>query len=88
MAHSGGVAPGYYLVPLQGTKNLPLGLTPRRRASDITDGRFRLCTLRMTTRPYSFLYSRVRSSQTISMCAPFFKPDAKIARPSNPAGLE
>jgi hypothetical protein len=22
VAHSGGVAPGYYLVPLQGTKNL------------------------------------------------------------------
>ena len=29
VAHSGGGAPGYYLVPLQGTKNLPLGLTPR-----------------------------------------------------------
>jgi hypothetical protein len=27
---SGGVAPGYYLVPLQGTKNLPLGVTLRR----------------------------------------------------------
>ncbi|MGB9485087.1 MAG: hypothetical protein WCD04_03100, partial [Terriglobia bacterium] len=28
MALSGGVAPGYYLVPLQGTTNLPFGLTP------------------------------------------------------------
>jgi len=27
-AFSGGVAPGYYLVPLQGTKNLPFGLNP------------------------------------------------------------
>jgi len=30
VAHSGGVAPGYYLVPLQGTKNLPFDLTLRR----------------------------------------------------------
>jgi len=28
LALSGGVAPGYYLVPLQGTKRLPVGLTP------------------------------------------------------------
>ena len=27
MALSGGVAPGYYLVPLQGTKKLSFGLT-------------------------------------------------------------
>ena len=27
MALSGGVAHGYYLVPLQGAKNLPFGLT-------------------------------------------------------------
>ncbi|MGO8736233.1 MAG: hypothetical protein ACLQVM_25960, partial [Terriglobia bacterium] len=27
--HFGGVAPGYSLVPLQSTKNLPLGLTPQ-----------------------------------------------------------
>ena len=33
MALSGGVAPGYYLVLLQGTKNLPFGHTPRRRLS-------------------------------------------------------
>ena len=43
-----GVAPGYYLVPLQGTKNLPFGLTPRHPVSDITDSHFRLCMLRMT----------------------------------------
>ncbi len=30
LAHSEGIAPGYYLVPLQGTKNLPFGLSPRR----------------------------------------------------------
>jgi hypothetical protein len=29
-AHSGGVAPGYYLVPLQGTKNPTFGPTLRR----------------------------------------------------------
>ena len=48
MALSGGVAPGYYLVPLQGRKNLPFGLSPRHPISDITDSRFRLSMLRMT----------------------------------------
>jgi hypothetical protein len=28
-AHSGGVAPGYYIVPLQGRKNLPFARTLR-----------------------------------------------------------
>ena len=42
---SGGVAPGYYLAPLQGTKNLPFGLTPRHRVSDITASRFPLSLL-------------------------------------------
>jgi hypothetical protein len=48
VALSGGVAPGYYLVPLQGTKNLPFGLTPRHPVSDITDSSFRPSMLRMT----------------------------------------
>jgi hypothetical protein len=48
LAFSGGVATGYYLVPLQATKNLPFGLTPRHPVSDITDSRLRLCTLRRT----------------------------------------
>ena len=47
MALSGGVAPGYYLLPLQGTKNLPFGLTPLHPVSDITESRFRLSMLRM-----------------------------------------
>jgi len=48
VALSGGVAPGYYLLPLQGTKDLPFGLTPRHAVSGITDYRIRLCMLRMT----------------------------------------
>jgi hypothetical protein len=35
-------APGYSLVPLQGTKKLPFGLTPRHPVSDFTDSRFGL----------------------------------------------
>ena len=58
MALSGGVAPGYYLVPLQGTKNLPLGLTPRYPVSVITDSRFRLSMLRMTASQTSAWMSR------------------------------
>jgi hypothetical protein len=49
LALSGGVAPGYYLVPLQGTKKLSFGLTPRHTVSGITDRRIRLSMLRMTT---------------------------------------
>jgi len=48
VALSGGVAPGYHLVPLQGTTNLPFGLTPRHPVSVITDSRFPLWMLRMT----------------------------------------
>jgi len=50
VALSGGVALGYYLVPLQGTKDRPFGLTPRRPVSDITDSRFWLSILRMTAK--------------------------------------
>jgi hypothetical protein len=64
VALSGGVAPGYYLVPLQGTKNLPLGLTPRHPVSDITDSPFRLCMLIMTAWETSAPMSR-RAAQPI-----------------------
>jgi hypothetical protein len=33
----GGVAPGYYLVPLQGAKNTAIDLTPRHSVSEIMD---------------------------------------------------
>ncbi len=33
--------PGYSLVPMQGTKNLPLGHTPATPVSVITDSRYR-----------------------------------------------
>jgi hypothetical protein len=46
LALCGGVAPTYYLVPLQGTKNLPSGLILRHPVSDFTDSVLRLCSLR------------------------------------------
>jgi len=48
-----GNAPGYYLVPLQGSRNLSFGLTPRRPVSDIADSRLPLSVPRMTS-PKSF----------------------------------
>ncbi len=49
---SGCVAPGYYLVPSQGTKNLPFSLTPRRPVSDITVSLLRYaCSKSLTALP-------------------------------------
>jgi hypothetical protein len=43
---SGGVAPGYYPVPLQGMKKAGLGSYPSSPVSDVDDGGHRRCRLR------------------------------------------